>query len=95
MPCELAWTVGAEPFITASGSLVEAVRNAFFLGCVSAIYFWRAKTEERHLLSEDPKYRAYFDWMQARGLITAPLSRLFGALAGQRQIGSSAGAPAR
>ena len=28
VPCELAWTVGAEPFITASGSLVEAVRSA-------------------------------------------------------------------
>ena len=91
----LFWWCASMPFIVSNGSLVEAVRNAFFLGCVSAIYFWRAKTEERHLLSEDPKSRAYFDWMQARGLITAPLSRLFGALAGQRQIGSSAGAPVR
>ena len=91
----LFWWCASMPFIVSNGSLVEAVRNAFFLGCVSATYFWRAKTEERHLLSEDPKYRAYFDWMQARGLITAPLSRLFGALAGQRQIGSSAGAPVR
>ena len=28
VPCELAWTLGAEPFLTASGSLVEAVRAA-------------------------------------------------------------------
>ena len=28
VPCELAWTLGAEPFVTASGSLVEAVRTA-------------------------------------------------------------------
>ena len=28
VPCELAWTLGAEPFVTASGSLVEAVRFA-------------------------------------------------------------------
>ena len=28
VPCELAWTLGAEPFLTASGSLVEAVRRA-------------------------------------------------------------------
>ena len=28
VPCTLAWTLAAEPFVTASGSLVEAVRTA-------------------------------------------------------------------
>jgi succinyl-diaminopimelate desuccinylase len=28
VPCSLAWTLAAEPFVTASGSLVEAVRTA-------------------------------------------------------------------
>jgi hypothetical protein len=34
-----------------------------------------ARTEEAHLLSEDPKYRAYHAWMAEHGLITAPLRR--------------------
>jgi hypothetical protein len=29
---------------------------------VSAVYFWRAKTEERHM-SNDPAYVAYSAWM--------------------------------
>ena len=71
------WWCATLPFIVnADGSLVDIIRNTFFLGCVSAIYFWRAKTEEAHLLGEDPKYRAYYDWMEQHGLITAPLSRL-------------------
>jgi hypothetical protein len=45
---------------------------------VSSIYFWRAKTEEMHLLREDAKYREYHAWMEAHGLITAPLARLLG-----------------
>lgn len=70
------WWCASMPFMVTNGSLVDAVRNAFFLGCVSAIYFWRAKTEERHLLGEDAKYREYHDWMNRYGLITAPLHRL-------------------
>ncbi|WP_374527761.1 isoprenylcysteine carboxylmethyltransferase family protein [Novosphingobium sp.] len=70
------WWFAGMPWVVNSGSLVDAVRNTFFLGCVSAIYFWRAKTEEKHLLGEDPKYRAYYDWMNRNGAITAPLYRL-------------------
>lgn len=60
--------------------MVDVVRNTFFLGCVSAIYYWRAKTEERHLLQEDPKYREYYNWMEQNGVITrrlAALKRIF------------------
>ena len=72
----LFWWLSAMPFFVTTGSPLEAIRNTIFLGCVSAIYFWRAKTEEAHLLGEDPKYRDYHAWMARHGLITAPLTRL-------------------
>ncbi len=72
----LFWWLSTMPFIVTSGSIVDVVRNSFFLGCVSAIYFWRAKTEEAHLLREDSKYREYYHWMQENGLITAQLRAL-------------------
>ncbi|MCC6924962.1 DUF1295 domain-containing protein [Novosphingobium sp.] len=78
------WWCASMPFMVTNGSMVDAVRNAFFLGCVSAIYFWRAKTEERHLLGEDAKYREYHDWMNRYGLITAPLHRLGQAIRARR-----------
>lgn len=77
----LFWWCATLPFlVNADGSMVDVIRNTFFLGCVSAIYYWRAKTEEAHLLAEDPKYRAYYDWMEQHGLVTAPLARLKRAL---------------
>ena len=73
----LFWWLSTLPFlVNADGSMVDVVRNTFFLGVVSGIYYWRARTEEAHLLAEDPKYREYFDWMGQHGLITAPLARL-------------------
>jgi hypothetical protein len=38
------------------------IRNTFILAGVSGAYFWRAKSEERHL-GMDPAYREYADWM--------------------------------
>ncbi len=72
----LFWWLSALPFLVTSDSMVDAIRNTFFLGIVSAIYFWRAKTEEAHLLGEDAKYREYHAWMQQNGLITSRLARL-------------------
>ena len=72
----LFWWGTTMPFFVTTGSWLEAARNTVFLGCVSAIYFWRAKTEEAHLLAEDAKYREYHAWMEQNGLITAPLTRL-------------------
>jgi protein-S-isoprenylcysteine O-methyltransferase Ste14 len=72
------WWLSTLPFMVVTHSPVETIRNTVFLACVSAIYFWRAKTEEAHLLQEDGKYRAYHAWMQENGLITAPLARLLG-----------------
>jgi len=72
----LFWWCSALPFLVTSGSLAEAIRNTVFLACVSGIYYWRARTEEAHLMAEDPKYRAYHAWMAEHGPITAPLRRL-------------------
>jgi protein-S-isoprenylcysteine O-methyltransferase Ste14 len=71
----LFWWCSSMPFLVTTGSLTEAIRNTVFLGCVSAIYYWRARTEEAHLLSEDAKYRDYHAWMAEHGPITAPLRR--------------------
>ena len=72
----LYWWCFFMPFLATSGSLVDVVRNCFFLLVVNAIYYWRARTEEAHLLAEDPKYREYYAWMEENGVITAPLARL-------------------
>lgn len=82
----LFWWCAAMPFMVESGSLVDSIRNAFFLGCVSALYFWRAKTEERHLLAEDAKYREYHAWMERNAPITRRLHRLGAALKGKRPV---------
>lgn len=72
----LFWWLSVLPFMVSSGSMVDVVRNTFFLGCVSAIYFWRAKTEEAHLLGEDAKYREYHAWMEQNGLLTRQMAAL-------------------
>jgi protein-S-isoprenylcysteine O-methyltransferase Ste14 len=66
----LFWWLATLPWLTTSGSWSDAVRNTVILALISAVYFWRARTEERHLLREDPAYRAYADWMAEHGLIT-------------------------
>lgn len=38
------------------------------MAVVSGIYYWRAKTEERHL-SADPDYVAYSAWMERNGAV--------------------------
>jgi protein-S-isoprenylcysteine O-methyltransferase Ste14 len=80
----LFWWSATLPFLVDSGSAADAVRNVFFLGCVSAIYYWRARTEEAHLLGEDAKYRAYHAWMARNGPITARLTALAAGLRARR-----------
>ena len=72
----LFWWASTLPFLVTNGSVTDVVRNSVCLAAVNGIYFWRARTEEEHLWSEDPKYRAYHAWMSEHGLITAPLVRL-------------------
>jgi hypothetical protein len=76
----LFWWFTALPFVVTNGSWTDALRNTVLLGIVSGIYYWRARTEEAHLLAEDPKYREYYDWMGKHGFITAPLVKLSNAL---------------
>ncbi len=73
----LFWWCSTLPFLVTSHSPVDMIRNTAFLGVVSAIYYWRARTEEAHLLAEDAKYREYYDWMEEHGLLTSRLVRLF------------------
>ena len=72
----LFWWASVLPFMVTVGSPLEGVRNCVFLLIVNAIYYWRARTEEAHLIAEDPKYAEYHAWMEQHGLITAPLARL-------------------
>lgn len=67
----LFWWIGAMPWFT-TGSAVDAARATLLLACVSGVYYWRAKTEERHLLA-DPAYAEYWQWMERN----APVPRLF------------------
>ncbi len=65
------WWLATLPFFHVSGSLSEGLRNTIILGLVSGVYWWRARTEEKHL-GNDPDYRAYAAWMKAHG----PFARL-------------------
>lgn len=75
----LFWWLAILPFFATTGSYVDMIRNTVLLAIVSGIYYWRAKTEERHLMA-DPAYRDYAAWMERNG----PLPRLIARLAGKR-----------
>lgn len=76
----LFWWGTTLPFLATTGSLIDAARNTAVLAVVSGVYYWRARTEERHL-SADPAYRAYSDWMERNG----PIPRLIAAITGRRR----------
>ncbi len=66
------WWLATMPFLATTGSFIDMVRNSVILAMVSGVYYWRARTEERHLMA-DPAYRAYAEWMDRN----APLPRFF------------------
>ena len=74
----LSWWVGSLPFLVTDGGWTEGLRNVVLLGLVSSVYYWRAKTEEKHLLG-DPAYQAYWNWAQDN----APIPRFFARLSGR------------
>jgi len=76
----LFWWFATMPFLVTSNSFVDMVRNTAILAAVSGVYYWRAKTEERHLWGEDEKYRAYHAWMADNGPITRRLNHIIGLL---------------
>jgi protein-S-isoprenylcysteine O-methyltransferase Ste14 len=74
------WWLSTLPFLVTTGSTTDMIRNSAILGLVSAIYYWRAKTEEKHLMA-DPAYTAYADWMDRNAMVPrffAALRRLAG-----------------
>ncbi len=71
----LMWWMVYMPFLT-TGSAGDAARNCLLLAMVNAVYYARAKTEERHLMI-DPRYREYSAWIGEHG-VPARLARCFG-----------------
>lgn len=65
------WWLSTMPFLATTGSLVDVIRNCALLTAVAGVYYWRARTEEKHL-SADPAYRDYAAWMERN----APIPRL-------------------
>jgi protein-S-isoprenylcysteine O-methyltransferase Ste14 len=63
----LFWWISTIPFLT-TGSMVDAARAVLLMCAVSGVYYWRARTEERHL-GLDPAYRDYSAWMERNGLV--------------------------
>lgn len=79
------WWLATLPFFVTSGSTVDMVRNSVILATISGVYYWRARTEEKHLLA-DPDYKAYAEWMDRNAKIPRFFQRLK-RLAGNRLYG--------
>ena len=67
----LFWWFATLPFFATSGNMTDVIRNTTIMAMVTGVYYWRARTEERHLMA-DPHYRDYAAWMERHG----PLPRL-------------------
>ena len=63
----LFWLIATVPILS-TGSWVDAMRSTAIMLIVAGIYYWRAKTEERHL-GADPAYQEYSAWMDRHGLV--------------------------
>ena len=71
----LFWWLATLPFLATTGNPVDMVRNTVLLAIVTGVYYWRAKTEERHLMA-DPDYREYAEWMERNGPIPKLIRKL-------------------
>jgi protein-S-isoprenylcysteine O-methyltransferase Ste14 len=71
----LFWWCASLPFLASTHNPVDAIRNTVVLALVSGVYYWRARTEERHLMA-DPAYQEYAAWMERNG----PIPRFFNRL---------------
>lgn len=86
----LFWWCATLPFLVTTANTNDAIRDTVVLALVSAVYFWRAKTEEKHLLAEDAKYREYHAWMERGPTITRLLGRALRAATPRRAAVSAA-----
>jgi hypothetical protein len=74
------WWLATLPFLVITSSVADMIRNSAILALISGIYYWRAKTEERHLMT-DPAYVTYAAWMNQHAIVPrffASLRRLVG-----------------
>jgi isoprenylcysteine carboxyl methyltransferase (ICMT) family protein YpbQ len=69
------WWLATMPFLVTSDSWTDAVRNTVMMVAVSGIYYWRARTEEKHL-GADPAYTDYAGWMERNALVPRFFGRL-------------------
>ena len=69
----LFWWLSAMPFLATTG-WTDALRNTAVMAAVSGVYYWRARTEERHL-GTDPAYQAYDGWMTRNGAVPRLLAK--------------------
>ncbi|WP_206518587.1 methyltransferase family protein [Stakelama tenebrarum] len=83
----LFWWVATLPFLATTGSLADAARNTLLMCAVSGVYYWRAKTEEKHL-KLDPDYVAYDGWIARNGAVPLFFAWLTGKKAGAGAEGS-------
>ena len=72
----LYWLAATLPILS-TGSWADAARASALIGAVAGVYYWRALSEERHLLL-DPDYRAYHGWMSRHGAVPRLVGRLIG-----------------
>ena len=83
----LFWWLSTFPMFATTGSWSDALRNTAILGCVSGVYYWRAKTEERHLRA-DPAYQEYDRWIRRHGLVPRAFAWVGRLIAGQNRASS-------
>jgi protein-S-isoprenylcysteine O-methyltransferase Ste14 len=76
------WWLATMPFLVTTGSTTDMIRNTAILALVSGIYYWRARTEEKHLMI-DPAYAEYAEWMGRNAMVPRFFAALRG-LAGNR-----------
>ena len=69
------WWFAVMPFLASTGNPVDMIRNTVVLALIAGVYYWRARTEERHLMA-DPAYRDYAEWMERNGPIPRLINRL-------------------
>jgi protein-S-isoprenylcysteine O-methyltransferase Ste14 len=73
----LFWWLATLPFFATTGNINDSIRNTFLLGVVNGVYYWRARTEERHLMA-DPVYRDYAAWAAEHAPVTKFLRKVTG-----------------
>jgi protein-S-isoprenylcysteine O-methyltransferase Ste14 len=81
----LFWWLATMPFLAATGNPVDMIRNTALLAIVTGVYYWRARTEERHLMA-DPAYCDYAAWMAQNG----PISRVIAKVSGRKAASPAA-----